>query len=66
MAELSEITDKWIFFIKEAENLNVIPENVDDEGLQAAYQDANKHAWDKEELEAMNHGDARTGRKRKS
>lgn len=55
LAELSEITDKWIFFIKEAENLNVIPENVDDEGLQAAYQDANKHAWDKEELEAYDY-----------
>ncbi len=55
LAELSDITDKWIFFIKEAENLNVIPENVDDEGLQAAYQDANKHAWDKEELEAYDY-----------
>lgn len=55
LAELTEITDKWIFFIKEAENLSVIPENVDDEGLKAAYQDANKHSWEKEELEAYDY-----------
>lgn len=55
LEELVEITDKWIFFIKEAENLTVIPENVDDEGLKEAYQDANKHAWEKEELEAYDY-----------
>ena len=54
-ADLTEITDKWIFFIKEAENLTVIPENIDDEGLKAAYHDANKHAWEKEELEAYDY-----------
>jgi hypothetical protein len=53
--ELQEVTDKWIFFLKEAENLEVVPENVDDEGLKAAYQDANKHSWTKEELEAYDY-----------
>lgn len=52
---LKEITDKWIFFIKEAENLEVMPENVDDAGLKAAYIDANKHNWTKEELEAYDY-----------
>ena len=46
---------KWIFFIKEAENLTVIPENLDDEGLKEAYHDANKHSWKKEELEAYDY-----------
>ena len=55
LTELTEITDKWIFFIKEAENLNVIPQNIDDEGLKEAYQDANKHSWEKEELEAYDY-----------
>ena len=55
LADLKEVTDKWIFFIKEAENLEIIPENVDDEGLKAAYQDANKHSWTKEELEAYDY-----------
>lgn len=40
---------------KEAENLDVIPANVDDEGLKAAYQDANKHSWSKEELQAYDY-----------
>ena len=55
LLELTEVTDKWIYFIKEAENLDVIPANVDDEGLKAAYQDANKHSWSKEELEAYDY-----------
>jgi len=55
LANLTEITDKWIFFIKEAENLEVIPDNVDDEGLKAAYHGANKHSWTKEELDAYDY-----------
>jgi len=48
--ELNTLTEKWIFFIKNAENLEVIPDNVDDEGLIEAYKDADKHSWKKEEL----------------
>jgi predicted transposase/invertase (TIGR01784 family) len=55
LPDLHEVTDKWIFFIKEAENLDVAPEHVDDEGLKAAYQDANKHTWTKEELDAYDY-----------
>jgi len=55
LANLTEITDKWIFFIKEAENLEIIPDNVDDEGLKAAYHGANKHSWTKEELDAYDY-----------
>lgn len=53
--ELYDITDKWIFFIKEAENLDVIPPNLEDEGLKAAYEDANKHSWTKDELAAYDY-----------
>ncbi len=55
LANLTEIIDKWIYFIKEAENLEVIPDNVDDEGLKAAYHGANKHSWTKEELDAYDY-----------
>ena len=55
LKKLSGIMDKWIYFIKEAENLNVIPENLDDEGLKEAYADANKNTWSKEELEAYDY-----------
>jgi predicted transposase/invertase (TIGR01784 family) len=53
--ELKTLTEKWIYFIKNAENLDVIPENVDDEGLRSAYQEANKHTWTPEELEAYDY-----------
>lgn len=55
LADLTEITDKWIFFIKEAKNLEVIPDNVEDAGLRAAYEDANKYGWTKEELNAYDY-----------
>ncbi len=48
--QLQTLIEKWIFFIKNAENLDVIPENIDDEGLREAYNDAEKHNWTKEEL----------------
>lgn len=50
--DLTNVMDKWIYFIKEAENLAVVPENTDDEGLQEAYADANRNTWTKEELDA--------------
>lgn len=53
--ELTTIVDQWVFFIKNAENLEVIPDNIKDEGLRFAYQDADKHNWTKEELEAYDY-----------
>ena len=53
--ELSSIIDQWVYFIKNAENLEVIPESVKDEGLKNAYEDANKHNWTKEELDAYDY-----------
>ncbi len=52
---LETLTEKWIYFIKNAENLDVIPDNIDDEGLKNAYEDANKHTWTHEELEAYDY-----------
>ena len=53
--DLNNITDKWIYFIKEAENLDVIPDNIDDDGLKEAYADANQNTWSKAELDAYNY-----------
>lgn len=50
--ELSSLVDKWVYFIKNAESLDVIPANVDDEGLKSAYKEADRHSWKKEDLEA--------------
>lgn len=49
--QLQTPIDQWTYFIKNAENLTVIPENVNDEGLREAYIEADKHNWTKQELE---------------
>ena len=53
--ELVTIIDQWVYFIKNAENIHVIPENLNDEGLKHAYEDADKHNWTKAELEAYDY-----------
>ena len=50
--ELKNIVDKWVFFIKNAEELEVMPENIDDEGLKEAYEEAAQHNWTKEAYDA--------------
>jgi predicted transposase/invertase (TIGR01784 family) len=50
LSEVKSLTEKWIYFIKNAENIDVVPENTDDVGLKSAYQEANKYTWTKEEL----------------
>jgi len=50
--ELKNIIDKWTFFIKNAEELEVMPENVDDEGLKQAYEEAAQHNWTKAAYDA--------------
>ena len=42
-------------FIKNAESLELIPENVKVEGLKYAFHGADKHNWTKEELEAYDY-----------
>lgn len=49
--QLETSIDQWIYFIKKAENLTLIPESVKDEGLKEAYTEANQKNWTKEELE---------------
>ena len=53
--ELTTIIDQWVYFIKNSENLEVIPESVKDNGLRNAYEDADKHNWTKEELDAYDY-----------
>lgn len=50
--ELQTLIEKWIYFIKNADTLSVIPPNLDDEGLKLAYIEADQHTWTKADLEA--------------
>jgi predicted transposase/invertase (TIGR01784 family) len=49
--QLETSIDQWTYFIKNAENLPIIPESVKDEGLKEAYTEADKQNWTKQELE---------------
>ncbi len=48
--ELTTPIEQWTYFLKNAETLAVIPDNVGDVGLLEAYNDADKHNWSKEDL----------------
>lgn len=50
LPELKTLAEKWIYFIKNAEDIEVVPENVNDEGLKSAYEEANIQTWTQEEL----------------
>jgi predicted transposase/invertase (TIGR01784 family) len=49
--ELETVLEKWIYFIKDAGNLEVIPASADFSPLRAAYQVANSFSWNREDLE---------------
>jgi predicted transposase/invertase (TIGR01784 family) len=51
-SELDTLIDKWIFFIKNAETLAIVPPHADDAGLLFAYKEADQHNWTKADLEA--------------
>ncbi len=59
MDDITTLVDKWIYFIKNAKNLDVIPADVKDKGLKRAYEDANKHKWTKDELMAYDYAQMR-------
>jgi predicted transposase/invertase (TIGR01784 family) len=59
LSQIDNLVDKWIYFIKNSENLEVIPENINDSGLLTAYKDAEKHNWTKAELEEYEYAQMR-------
>jgi predicted transposase/invertase (TIGR01784 family) len=54
-AELKTISDKWIYFIKYADDLERIPHHADTEALKHAYEIAEQYTWTKEELEVYDY-----------
>jgi predicted transposase/invertase (TIGR01784 family) len=52
--ELETILDKWIYFIKEAENLEMIPKEFESkEEFIEAFKIATQHTWDKKRWKCM-------------
>jgi predicted transposase/invertase (TIGR01784 family) len=50
--ELKSIIEKWTYFIKNADELEVMPSDIDDEGLKEAYEEAAQHNWTKDAYDA--------------
>ncbi|OHD11046.1 MAG: hypothetical protein A2Y41_02835 [Spirochaetes bacterium GWB1_36_13] len=50
-SELETIEDKWIYFLKNAKNLEVVPESMKEEEFKSAFETLKKYGWNKEELE---------------
>jgi predicted transposase/invertase (TIGR01784 family) len=57
--ELESLVDKWTYFIKHAEKLEMMPGDVKDEGLKTAYQQADRHLWSKEDIIAYENASMR-------
>jgi len=49
--ELETILDKWIYFIKNAENLEMIPKEFKEDEIKEAFEIATQTTWNKNELE---------------
>jgi len=50
--EVESLLEKWVYFIKHAEDLEVVPAHVAEPELEAAYHVAEQFAWSPEDLEA--------------
>ncbi|MDM8532659.1 Rpn family recombination-promoting nuclease/putative transposase [Anaerolineales bacterium HSG25] len=54
--ELETLLDKWVYFIKHADDLEVIPSHaVGDSALESAYHAADQFGWNKKDLEAYDY-----------
>ena len=63
--ELKTTLDKWIYFIKEAENFEMIPKEYENiEEFKTAFEKAKIYNWDKEELEVYDYVAIREGRRK--
>ena len=50
--DLKDIVDKWVYFVKNAENLDVIPQSLQSlKEIRDAFEAANRFNWTKEEVE---------------
>ena len=49
--ELTTLLDKWVYFLKYASDLEVIPDSADTKSLKAAYEVAERFRWSRYELE---------------
>jgi len=60
-SELTTMIEKWIYFLKNAENLKVIPANTNVREIEDAYASADQFQWSKEDLDVYDYWSMRKG-----
>ncbi len=53
--EVETLLDKWLYFIKYADDLEVEPEHVTEPALRQAYESANQFGWSEKDLDAYDY-----------
>ena len=61
--ELVSIIDKWIFFIKNAENIDIIPDSITESEILEAFNTAKQSNWTKKEMETYDYISMKKGDK---
>jgi predicted transposase/invertase (TIGR01784 family) len=61
--ELFSVIDKWIFFLKNAEELQIIPEIITEPEIKEAFDTANQMKWTEEELNIYDYWSGKEGDK---
>ena len=59
--ELTCIVDKWLFFLKNAGDLEIIPSAITEPALLEAFDSADQMKWTKQELEAFDYWSGKEG-----
>ncbi|MCK5809251.1 Rpn family recombination-promoting nuclease/putative transposase [bacterium] len=63
-ADLKNIVDKWVYFIKNADEIDEMPKGIKDSGLREAYETAKEYLWTQKELDLYDYaGMLKTDRK---
>jgi predicted transposase/invertase (TIGR01784 family) len=53
LGELEDVKDKWIYFVKNASDMSIIPKEMEEpKEIREAFEAANRLSWTKEELDA--------------
>ena len=61
--QLTDILDKWIYFIKNAENLKIVPAAITEPEIKEAFDTADQHNWSEEEMYIYDYWSGKKGDK---
>ena len=59
--ELTSVMDKWIYFIKNAEDLKIVPAVMTEPEIKEAFETADQHNWSANDMEVYDYWSAKKG-----